>query len=143
MKGYMDALEKYGIPANYDYIVGADETEECGEVDIGYFAMRKLLKKSPKPTAIYAQNDLMAIGAINAITEAGYSVPRDFSVVGYDGISVGDMIYPKLTTIDQPRYEIGSIATEVLINYITKKEKQTIQLKPLLVVKGTTQHPGR
>lgn len=143
MKGYMDALDKYGIPVNYDYIVGADETEECSEVDIGYFAMRRLLKKSPKPTAIYAQNDLMAIGAINAITEAGYNVPKDFSVVGYDGISVGDMIYPKLTTVDQPRYEIGSIATEVLINYIAKKEKQNIQLEPLLVVKGTTQHPGR
>jgi len=138
MKGYIEALNKYGINVNKNYIVGGDEIEEHSEVDLGYLAMNKILRKSQRPTAIYAQNDLMAIGAINAIVESGYKVPEDFSVVGHDGISIGEMIYPKLTTVDQPRYETGRIATDILIKYITNKEKQNIQLDPKLVIKGTS-----
>lgn len=137
MKGYLEVLDKYGINANPNYIVEGNETAG-DEVESGYIAMKKILEMSEMPTAIYAQNDLMAVGAISAIYESGFKVPQDFSIAGHDGIPIGDMIYPKLTTVEQPRYETGRSASGLLVDIINKKAGQMIQLEPKLVIKGTT-----
>lgn len=138
MNGYINAMREAGLPINQNFVVGGEEMSGDSEVELGYNAMKKMLEKSHRPTAIYAQNDLMAIGCINAIMEAGQRVPQDFSVVGHDGIPIGDMIYPKLTTVEQPRYTLGRTATSILIDSIHDKKVKNLQLDPKLVVKGTT-----
>lgn len=138
MKGYINRMKEAGLQINQNFIVGGEEMSGDSEMELGYNAMRKILKNKHRPTAIYAQNDLMAIGCIHAILEIGLSVPQDFSVVGHDGIPIGDMMYPKLTTVEQPRYIIGRKATSILIDSIHDKHMTTLQLDPKLVVKGTS-----
>ena len=81
----------------------------------GYTCMIELLRIPDMPTAVFAANDLMAIGAIKAIREKGLTVPRDISVFGYDDINMANLCQPALTTVRQPKYEIGSISAEMLI----------------------------
>ncbi|SDG49960.1 transcriptional regulator, LacI family [Onishia taeanensis] len=84
--------------------------------DGGHAAMRELLEKGQPPQAVFAFNDLVAIGAIRAAHEAGLSVPDKLSVIGYDDIDVGRYTCPALTTIHQPIYELGATAIAQLID---------------------------
>jgi len=81
----------------------------------GYELARRVLQRRPEVTAIFAGNDAMAFGAIRAILEAGRSVPEDLSVVGFDNVELASIIRPPLTTIHQPKYEIGQAAVEILL----------------------------
>jgi LacI family transcriptional regulator len=139
LKGYLDAMSKYGVKINKDFIIESNEIAQS-EFENGYLSMKKMLKFSEVPTAVYAQNDFMAVGAINAIQEMGYKVPEDFSIIGQDGITLGEMIFPKLTTAELPRYELGRSAADMLISLInnSNKEKKTILLDPKIVIRGTT-----
>jgi LacI family transcriptional regulator len=91
----------------------------------GYDAVRAELLREPKPsfTAVFAGNDLMAIGAIRALGEAGLPVPKRVSVVGYDDIHLAALVTPSLTTVRQPVYGIGQAAAEQLILQIRKGEQ--------------------
>jgi LacI family transcriptional regulator len=80
--------------------------------------MQRLLAKESRPTAVFASNDLMAIGAINAIIDAGLRVPEDVAVVGFDNVAAATMIRPQLTTIDPFKTEVGKRAAEILIQRI-------------------------
>lgn len=113
LTGYKKALQDAGIALDHDLIKEADFTEESG-----YRAMAELLSLSPRPTAAFACNDLMAIGAIGAIQAAGLQVPDDIAVVGFDGIRLGQYTSPSLTTISQPIYQMGFAAAEMLIKTI-------------------------
>ena len=140
--GYRKAMEKYELNINSNFILEGDGTSENG-VKGGYEAMKKILAMEQKPTAIYAQNDLMAVGVINAIHEAGFKVPEDYSVIGQDGIALGEWIYPKLTTVALPRYELGRKAAKILIdmeNNIMSSgmEEEGLLFKPSLHIKGST-----
>lgn len=138
LKGFLKALEKYGINLNPDYVQEGDGTADNG-VEGGYRAMRQILNLKDLPTAIYAQNDLMAVGAVNAVHEAGLKIPADISIVGHDGIELSKIIYPKLTTVQQPRYTIGRTAAQLLIEMITKGAvRKEIILDPALVLRETT-----
>jgi len=137
-KGAIEAFEKYGVRVNPNFVLEGDGTSENG-VKGGYMAMKRILEFAERPTAIYAQNDLMAVGVINAVHEAGLKVPADFSVIGHDGIPLGEMIFPKLTTIGQPRYEIGRAAAKMLIEMNEKNNSHiNMVLKPRLVIRETT-----
>lgn len=139
-KGFLSAVEKYGISINPDFVQEGDGTAENG-VEGGYQAMRRILSLNEWPSAIYAQNDLMAVGAINAIHEAGLKVPQNFSIVGHDGIDLSKNIYPKLTTVQQPRYLIGQMAANLLIDRIGIKNQdgKEIMLEPELIIRSTTE----
>ncbi len=80
----------------------------------GYALTRKLLEKGAV-TAIFAANDMMAFGALRAIIEMGRKVPDDISVIGFDNIEISSVVHPPLTTINQPKYEIGRSAAEILL----------------------------
>ena len=83
--------------------------------DSGRAAMRRLLEREgPRPTAIFAANDMMAVGAILEARAAGLSCPRDISVMGMDGVEAGGFIDPGLTTVDKPRYDMGVQAMRLL-----------------------------
>jgi len=88
----------------------------------GYEAMRDLLSLSPPPTAVFVCNDLMAIGALCAAHEAGLQLPRQLSIVGFDDIALASFTTPRLTTVAQPKYEMGLLAAEMLAERIKHKD---------------------
>lgn len=108
--GYRRALGEAGIPLDEALLVKGDFRYEGG-----YQAASQLLSTRHRPTAIFACNDLMAIGAISAALAQGLRVPDDLSVVGYDDVRLASFANPPLTTIAQPKYEIGVIAATMLL----------------------------
>jgi DNA-binding LacI/PurR family transcriptional regulator len=99
------------------------------------------LKMNPRPTAIFALNDLMALGALRAAAEAGYSIPRDLAVVGYDDLEIAHFTNPPLTTSAQPKKEIGAQAINLLVDRMTRKSRapSRLVLAPELIVRRSTQ----
>jgi DNA-binding LacI/PurR family transcriptional regulator len=84
----------------------------------GYGCANRLLNGSSPPTAVLAANDLMAIGAMKAIQERGFSIPGDISVMGFDDIDMASLCIPALTTLRQPKYEMGEYSARTLIGRI-------------------------
>jgi LacI family transcriptional regulator len=111
--GYRQALTENGLSVDESLIVNGDF-----EYESGYRAANLLLARETPPTAIFAFNDLMAAGAVNAILALQRQVPGDVSVVGFDDIRLAALINPPLTTVAQPKYEIGAIATTMLLERI-------------------------
>ncbi|MGE5598504.1 MAG: LacI family DNA-binding transcriptional regulator [Bacteroidota bacterium] len=117
LAGYIAALTAKGIPYDSQLVAESDFTEPGGRR-----AMERLLALDPRPTAVFAGNDLVAIGAINAARERGLSIPGDLALVGFDGIRSGELVIPKLTTVIQPIYRLGWLAGELLIKAIRGEE---------------------
>lgn len=112
MSGYLKALAKHGLPRREDYVIAADYDQARG-----YKAMKEFLHRSPPPTAVFAANDYMALGAISAAQDEGLAVPGDVAVVGFDDLEMPSLTFraPPLTTVRQPVYEIAKEGTEGLI----------------------------
>ena len=89
----------------------------------GYTAGVELLRHLNPPTAIFASNDLMAIGVLKAARERRLSVPFDLSVIGFDDIDMASLCTPQLTTVRQPKYEIGTASVEMLVNRLNTSKK--------------------
>jgi DNA-binding LacI/PurR family transcriptional regulator len=109
--------------------------------DLGYTAAKRLLAVRPRFTALFAFNDISALGAIRAIREAGLRVPEDVSVVGFDDIASAAYQNPGLTTVRQPLYEMGQRAADTLVARMERPDQpmpRTISLEPSLIVRGTT-----
>jgi LacI family transcriptional regulator len=101
----------------------------------------KLLRQQEPPTAIFAGNDSIALGVIEAARCLGVQVPSQLSVVGFDDAPAALMVTPNLTTVRQPLREIGETATQLLIQYVREPETaqaRTTLLPPELVVRGST-----
>ena len=107
--GYSQALAQHHIPLEEILIRSGDFTETGG-----YESMRELLTLTPRPSAVFAANDLMALGAMMAIREAGLRVPDDIAVAGFDDIPAARLVYPSLTTIAQFQHRLGQRAAEML-----------------------------
>ncbi len=105
-------------------------------------AVKQLLKKESRFTAIFASNDLMAIGALQALEKLDISVPNEMCVLGFDNIYLCDLVTPKLTTVDQQVYKLGSLASLNVIEYlenskeINKEIKVSIECE--LIIRGST-----
>lgn len=93
----------------------------------GYFAAQELLKRRKRFTAIFSFNDASAIGAIAALHEAGFHVPHDVSVIGFDDIPSAATVHPALTTVRQPLYEMGKVAATSLLGLIRKENSLSLQ----------------
>lgn len=134
LEGYKATLEKHGIPFTDDWIRPGD-----WEVEGGYRGAQSLLQLSNRPTAIFAANDLMALGAIYAIQDAGLSVPDDIAVVGYDNREFTWIVRPNITTVIMPVYEMGRIAAEILLQQIVDgtQEHEEVKVKGELIVRDT------
>ena len=135
--GYESAVRRLGLDGEASAAPG-DFTEEGG-----YRGARRLLERDPPPTAIFASNDLAAVGALNAIEEAGYAVPRDVSLVGYDNTALASLRHVSLTTIHQPRRQMGQMAMRALLRRIDRPEARArrVVLEPRLVARETTGPP--
>jgi LacI family repressor for deo operon, udp, cdd, tsx, nupC, and nupG len=124
LKGYKKALSDHNIKIDGDLINEGDFGYKSG-----YKNMSKLLKLDKAPTAVFADSDQMAIGAIKAIKSHGLKVPDDFAVVGFDNIEIASIYEPSLTTVCQPMYEIGVKAMQLLLDILEKKERENIKIK--------------
>ena len=111
--------------------------------EVGYAAAKRILATGSRFTALFAFNDVSAIGAIRAMQEAGLHVPEDVSVVGFDDIYGAAFHIPALTTIRQPLVKMGSLAAETLVARIASSEisSATVEVEPELVVRESTAPP--
>jgi DNA-binding LacI/PurR family transcriptional regulator len=135
LAGYTDAMRAAGIDDDPDLVAEGTFTEEGG-----YNATRTLLRTAPDLTAVFAANDLSALGVLSALREKGRRVPDDISVVGFDDLRLSSYTAPPLTTVRQPAVEIARLATEILIG-LTRGEAVTEMrhlLPPSLVVRFST-----
>jgi LacI family transcriptional regulator len=134
LQGYKDSLRQATIPIDPDLIQIGDFTQKTG-----YHCAQKLLALPDRPTAIFAANDKSAIGAIEAITEAGLRVPEDISIVGFDNIDEAFFVNSGLTTVDQSIEEMGRVAVDMLISLIQDKPlgNQVYRMPTKLVVRNT------
>ncbi len=115
LAGYRDALEAAGIAFDPCLIWEGNYRAESG----AEAAARRFLPMTERPTAVFAANDESAIGFIKAVRDAGLSVPADVSVAGYDDIGYAALFDPGLTTMRQPRAELGRVAAEILVRRMT------------------------
>ena len=124
--------------AEHVRIAAGDFTEEGG-----YAGARRLLACDPPPTAVFASNDLSALGALNAIGEAGLAIPRDVSLVGYDNTALASLRHVSLTTVHQPRRQIGQMAMRALLRRVEGPalRARRVVLEPRLVARDTTGPP--
>ncbi|MGH2368169.1 MAG: substrate-binding domain-containing protein, partial [Chloroflexota bacterium] len=131
--GYLLALQEADLPVDPTLIVQGDYTLQGGRE-----AMRRLLALPAPPTAVFAGNDLMAIGALKAVTEAGMGVPADVAIVGHDDIPEAAVTVPALTTVAVPKYEMGRAATGLLLQRIREAGpagRQRIELAHRLMIR--------
>lgn len=123
-KAYRDVLKEKNITFIEDYVV----RDESANASDGYNATKKLLQLKNRPTAIFAYTDRMAMGAYEAINEAGLSVPDDISVVGYDNQPfLADALMPPLTTVQLPHFEMGAWAATRLLQAIDPENSETLK----------------
>jgi LacI family transcriptional regulator len=134
------AARNLGLEINARLVGQLEGTSSSPE--LGYLVTRKLLATGDVFTALFAFNDISAIGAIRALREAGRRVPEDVSVVGFDDIQSAAYQNPGLTTVRQPLREMGVIAAETLLRRINAPSKspypKTITVEPELVVRSST-----
>lgn len=120
---FIRSLEKHYIDTPDEYLISSAYRNP----DLAYKYTRQLLQLMDSPTCIFYPDDYSAIGGINAIKDAGLSVPGNISVIGYDGSYISQIMSPKLTTIKQDTENIGSVAAEKLIHLIENPKTTLIQ----------------
>ena len=113
LNGYCAALEKHGISKNENFICEGNFFQPDG-----YEAGKTLLDLPAPPTAIFASNDVMAFGVMEAVRDRGLKIPNDISVVGFDDIPQAAVVHPPLTTVRQPLEEMGRMAVRSLLTLI-------------------------
>jgi DNA-binding LacI/PurR family transcriptional regulator len=135
-EGVLAALAELGLAGD---VVGGDYTE-----DGGYRGARELFRRGGRwPTAIFAANDLAAIGVLSAVEESGRTVPGDVSIVGYDNSYLASLRHLSLTSIDQSAGEIGRMAIDRLVQRVGgRTEPRHDTVEPRLIVRSTTAAPN-
>lgn len=117
-EGYRLALEAAGLVCNPSLEAAGDFTEATG-----HGAALELIKRADRPTAIFAANDVMAIGAISALRDAGIGVPQDIAVAGFDDIPLARYMNPPLTTVHVPIAEMGALAVTTLVQALKHSDQ--------------------
>ena len=136
LTGYRKALTEHNRA--YDVVLVTEGDYRIGGGTVG---MQRLLRLNTVPDAIFCANDLMAIGALEVLNDANIKVPEQVALVGYDGIHLCKYVYPKLTTVRQPTYEMGRKAVHVILKNLTQDEitYQHIELDPELQIRESSQ----
>jgi LacI family transcriptional regulator len=137
--GFKAALQERGLPADEEMIRQGDF-----QLESGWKRAFEILERQEPPTAIFACNDLMAVGALRAAAELKLSVPEDLSIVGFDNIDLASYSTPPLTTIAQPTSEIGIRAVTMLVERIKDREREPRceLLEAVLIVRGSSARIG-
>ena len=138
-KSIVEVAQEMGIAVDTGLCMQLQEATQTPEA--GYELMRELLRVRRDFTAVFCFNDISAIGAVRAMTDAGLHVPEDISVVGFDDIITAAFSQPSLTTVRQPLRQMGTTAAEVLLDRIADSEKEwptEIVMEPELIVREST-----
>ena len=143
-EGFIKAMQEAKLPIRENWIM-----EGFFEPEDGYECMNKILRQDSLPTAVFCCNDVMALGAISAITEKNLRVPDDISIIGYDNIHASRFYAPPLTTIHQSKSRLGAQAVNLLFKRITEKNENKpdstphrIEIQPELVIRKSVKlHP--
>jgi len=135
LEGFKLKLEEYGIPFCSDLLCYGDFSFESG-----YQAVCQLMDKECRFTAMLASNDAMAIGAMKALKEKGIKIPDELEIIGFDNIYMSGICEPALTTVNQPTYEMGKTAAEMLLKLIEgdKLAKKIHRIKTEMVIRDST-----
>ena len=135
LEGFHQAMEKSGLDVLPGYVVNGDF-----EFQGGYNGMIELLALETPPQAVFTSNDAMAVGVYHALYQAGLQIPQDVAVMGYDDIELARYLSPPLSTIHQPKDELGELAIDTLIHRLSDPDasQQTLVLTPELVARGST-----
>ena len=133
-RGYSKAMTDHGL--RDEIVIAHGDFSESG----GYHAASELLAQSRRPTAIFAANDLSAAGALDRVEDAGFVVPDAMSIVGYDNTSLAAMQHMSLSTINQPRDEIGRLAVKFLLERLKDERARSVHhvIAPTLVTRRTS-----
>lgn len=127
-QGYLDALKKYGLPCDENLIIN------CGVVmETGVIGAHKILEMENLPDAIFAINDPTAIGAMKTLQKHGIDIPKDIAVVGFTESPMALIIEPNLTTIEQPTFEMGKVAAELLMEQIINQYDEKVFSKKIIL----------
>lgn len=137
LAGYQAALAEAGIAADPALVYTGDFFRQSG-----FAGARALLGLAAAPTAIFASNDEMAFGVIDAARDQGLRIPDDLSVIGFDDIPQAASVYPALTTVRQPLEQMGRVATQMLLRLIDKAAPaERAELPTELIIRHSCQHP--
>jgi DNA-binding LacI/PurR family transcriptional regulator len=134
LNGYLDALHANNIPVRDELVRYGGLHEENG-----YSSMYDLFREDLIPDAVFAVNDPVAIGAFQRIKEVGLKIPDDIAIIGFSNNKITSLIDPQLTTVDQPSFEMGKTAAQILIDEIEMRttEPKTVVLNAKLVIRGS------
>lgn len=135
LQGYVQALRRSGITVDPHYIARGNFTYEAGAS-----ALEQLLALPKPPTAVFCHSDIMALGALSWAKRQGLKVPEDLSIIGFDNISLAEFCDPPLTTVSQPRFDIGREAMLLLLNQLSGQfvDSGSRLLDCELIVRGST-----
>lgn len=122
-RGYRQALEEAGIYPEREWCVSLGTTLESAYQDMS--AWLDATPREELPTAFFADNDVLAVGALRALTEHGIRVPEDVSIIGFDDLTLGAFSNPPLTTVHVLKHEVGEIAVRRLVGNIRNPKKYT------------------
>ncbi len=134
LEGFRKAMAEHNLPVLPGYVVDGDF-----EFQGGFNAMTQLLALESVPEAVFTSNDAMAVGVYHALYQAGLQVPQDIAVMGYDNIELSRYLTPPLTTVHQPKDELGKLAIDTLIQRMRTPDvsQQTLVLTPELIERGS------
>jgi LacI family transcriptional regulator len=138
LRGYVSALQHHGVPVDQNLIVGGDFRQENG-----YIQTKLLLSMARRPTAIFATGDLITLGALTAIYEEGFEIPRDMSLLTFDDFDFAPFLRCPLTAVQQPKEMMGEVGVKLLVDHLKgqRSEKQSIVLKPKLIIRDSVAPP--
>lgn len=143
-RGYADSLREHGLTVRESWMIASSRVEELGE-QVGYDAMRQILRARVRPDAVFCYNDLTAIGAMQATLDAGLSIPGDIAFVGCGNVRYSDYLRVPLSSIDQSTGALGDHAGKLTMELVEKHttSPRQIRVKPTLVVRASSMIPEK
>lgn len=123
LEGYKRALKEHQIPIRQELILTMRPEIQDYSLENGYAVTEEFIRKKIPCSALYAISDIMAIGAQKALADAGFRIPEDISLVGFDGVKIGNYMTPSLTTLKQPAEEMAQETARLMFEMITQKVK--------------------
>ncbi|UOQ53096.1 LacI family DNA-binding transcriptional regulator [Hymenobacter cellulosivorans] len=137
-QGYLDALQAHGLPLRREYV------SHHADINLksGTQAMRKLLKLSERPDAVFASNDLAIVGAMQVAKEQGLRVPKDMALIGFSNEAFTELTEPRLTSVDQRSEQMGRTAVRLLLKLLKRPATATplkpVVLEPKLIIRESS-----
>ncbi len=132
IEGYTKAFKEFGLSVNKKYII-----LDNFDIESGYKDAIKLLEMDNKPEGIITASDVLAIEVVKASNSKGIKIPSELEVIGFDDIGLASIYNPSITTIAQPKYDMGATALNMLVDLINKKElkKKNVMINPELIIR--------